>query len=328
MADFKSNHWALLDLKYEYLDDGFKLTAYTDVPCHLFCRMTTTPPRKHELPGYRRGTYLQGEMRFCFVVYEDNEQDEPGDTLIHTFMKASWPICQTRWFYFVGTQGGAPSVSETAIFKFHFPAPPPEPPDPMLRLFIAGSDNRTVYRTGAYWPTIHDSATGTIHTTWDTPTYRIYGGDRLTASYWIMRGFLSFDTSIIPETAIITEATLYIYVWLALADFIAFPNLFVTQGVQHVPVIPADYGGQLPYTAVLGATNMNDLIVGQYNAIPLEPWSFPLINKSGLTKLCTRGQRDVQNILYAFVSTNWTWFASYQRGLGYYPYLEIKYYPA
>ena len=39
--------WAALNLYYEYLDDGYKLVLYTDVPCHCYCRMTTTPPRKH-----------------------------------------------------------------------------------------------------------------------------------------------------------------------------------------------------------------------------------------------------------------------------------------
>jgi len=125
MPDFKANHWALLDLHYDYLTDGFKLTATTDVPCHLFCRMTAIPPRKHVLPSSRRGTRFTGDIRFCFVVFEDNEQEEAGDTLSHTWEKRQWPVCETRWFYFVGTQGETPSVSETAIFKLHFTKLPP-----------------------------------------------------------------------------------------------------------------------------------------------------------------------------------------------------------
>ncbi|MBA7627796.1 hypothetical protein ES703_35265 [subsurface metagenome] len=128
MEDFKLHHWALLDLQYTYLDDGFTLVATTDVPCHLFCRMTTTPPRKHSLPSMRRGLRITGDIRFCFVVYEDNEQAEPGDTLIHTFVKPGWPVGERRWFYFVGKINNTDSPSETAIFEFHFPAPPPEPP--------------------------------------------------------------------------------------------------------------------------------------------------------------------------------------------------------
>lgn len=119
-SDFKLTHFALLDLKYEYLEDGFKIVATTDVPCHLYCRMTKTEPRKHSLPSGRRGLRISGDIRFCFVVYEDNEQEEAGDTLTHTFIKPDWPYCETRWFYFVGEQGGVSSVSETCIFKLHY----------------------------------------------------------------------------------------------------------------------------------------------------------------------------------------------------------------
>ncbi|GAH88756.1 unnamed protein product, partial [marine sediment metagenome] len=105
---FLQEHWYLKDLQYFYLDDGFKLVATTDVPCHLFARMTTTPPLKHALPSWRRGIALQGDIRFCFVVYEDNEQDEAGDTLTHTWLKSAWPVCEIRWFYFIGTIAGQP----------------------------------------------------------------------------------------------------------------------------------------------------------------------------------------------------------------------------
>lgn len=150
MPDFKANHWALLDLTWEKVADGFIFTATTDVPCHLYCRMTKTPPVKRKFAAFRRGIYLQGDYRFCFVVYEDNEQEEAGDTLIHTFFKFDWPHCETRWFYFVGTQAETPSVSETAIFKFHFTAPDPLPHPSYLPLSIGpfmlteGTGNRWI----------------------------------------------------------------------------------------------------------------------------------------------------------------------------------------
>ncbi|MBA7708582.1 hypothetical protein ES703_117484 [subsurface metagenome] len=125
MPDFKSTHWALLDLVTSYLDEGFRIVATTDVPCHLYCRMSRQPPHKHVVPSPRRGTYWTGEIRFCFVVFEDNEQVEPGDTLVHTWLKYDWQHCQTRWFYFVGTQGGLTSVSETAYFHLHYIDPLP-----------------------------------------------------------------------------------------------------------------------------------------------------------------------------------------------------------
>ena len=62
---------------------------------------------------------MHADKYFCFDTYTDNQQKEAGDTLIHTFIKKNWPICQTRYFYFHGTIDGAPSPSTTAIFKKH-----------------------------------------------------------------------------------------------------------------------------------------------------------------------------------------------------------------
>lgn len=145
LQDFQLTHFALLNLEYEYLDDGWKITATTDVPSHLYCRMTTTPPHKHVLPSGRRGLRLTGDVRFCFVVYEDNEQEEAGDTLTHTWLKHPWPVCETRWFYFVGTINAANVVSETAIFTFHFPAPPPPPP-PLVATPLYPSNDSLLYQ--------------------------------------------------------------------------------------------------------------------------------------------------------------------------------------
>lgn len=124
MEDFQLTHFALLDLEYFFLEDGFLIIATTDVPCHLYCRMTKTPPLKHSLPSMRRGLRLTGDIRFCFVVYEDNEQVEDGDTILHTWYKRNWPVCETRWFYFIGSINGATVVSETAIFHLHFKREP------------------------------------------------------------------------------------------------------------------------------------------------------------------------------------------------------------
>lgn len=325
---FKEHHWALLDLEYSYLDDGFQLVAYTDVPCHLFCRMTTKPPLKHSKPTWRRGLALMGDIRFCFVVYEDNEQNEAGDTYIHTWNKAAWPVCETRWFYFVGNIAGVGSVSESPIFEFHFPSPPPEPPAPIQRLIIAGADNRSVYHTGGFWPVVHDTNFGTIHPTWAPPTNRLYAGDILTASYFIYRGFLAFNTYTIPATAIITSVILHFYVYLASANFLGRPNLCLTEGVQPIPVTGFAYGDQLPHTTVYGTRDLNSLVPGQYNQLTFEPSGYTLIKPGGLTKLCLRGQRDVEDFIYIMVSNNWCWFASQQGGVGKRPYLEVNYYPA
>jgi len=120
-----TNHWAVLTIGYVLTATGYIIIVVTDVPCHLFMRWTTQEPGIHHIPVFQRGVAMHTDIRACVVVFEDNEQEEPGDTIVHTFKKPDWPSCQTRWFYFHGTIAGDPTPSTTAIFKKHRIAPPP-----------------------------------------------------------------------------------------------------------------------------------------------------------------------------------------------------------
>ncbi len=117
--------WFLTDIEHTLTATGYKHVVKTNVPCHLWLRWTTTPPRIHSKAILIRGLRLKDDVRFCFVTYHDNEQEEAGDTYEHTFTKEPWPSCETRYFYFHGTVGGQFSPSTTAIFNLHRIAPPP-----------------------------------------------------------------------------------------------------------------------------------------------------------------------------------------------------------
>ena len=126
MADILN--WASLGLQYEFIEDGYMLIFTTDNACHLYMRWTLIEPQMHIIPRYRRGVWLFDDKRFCFVSYHENEQEEAGDTLVHTFIKTDWPVCQTRWFYFVGTKQAEQQPSTSPIFTKHRDyVPPPEP---------------------------------------------------------------------------------------------------------------------------------------------------------------------------------------------------------
>lgn len=99
--------------------DGFKIIYHTNVPCHLFMRWTLIPPVKHIVPVQKRGVVIGKDIRQCFVAYHDNEQLEAGDTLTHTFIKTGWPICQTRYFIFWGTNFEETVKSTSPIFTKH-----------------------------------------------------------------------------------------------------------------------------------------------------------------------------------------------------------------
>jgi len=114
------SNWTVTDLQQIQLADGFKFIVTTDIPVHLYMRWTTIEPEIHSKPLLRRGLAMHTDRRFCFVAYHENEQDELGDTLIHTFIKTGWPVCETRWFYFIGTVAVDQQPSVSPIFKKHF----------------------------------------------------------------------------------------------------------------------------------------------------------------------------------------------------------------
>ncbi|MBA7641850.1 hypothetical protein ES703_49535 [subsurface metagenome] len=113
--------FSVRDIQQTIQPVGYIIVVTTDIPCHLFMRWTLEKPRTHKDPVLRRGAYFPEKVRFCFVKYVDNEQGEAGDTLIHTFVKLDWPICQTRYFYFWGTIASESSPSESPLFYKHFP---------------------------------------------------------------------------------------------------------------------------------------------------------------------------------------------------------------
>ena len=111
--------WTLLDITYADIEDGFRITLWTDTPCHLFMNWTTKQPWFHPKSVILRGLPVFEDVRTCFVVPHRNEQLEEGDTYIHTFVKEAWYYCQTRWFYYDGTISGIVSPSNTPLFSLH-----------------------------------------------------------------------------------------------------------------------------------------------------------------------------------------------------------------
>jgi hypothetical protein len=67
----------------------------------------------------RRGIQFAEDIRFCFTVFKDLDQDEAGDTFTHTFELQDWEVCQVKYFYFWGYVGAEVCSSTTAIFEIH-----------------------------------------------------------------------------------------------------------------------------------------------------------------------------------------------------------------
>ncbi|MBA7536769.1 hypothetical protein ES705_29033 [subsurface metagenome] len=134
-------HISVRVIDYHPSETGVRIRVTTDVPSHLFVRLSRQQPWVHRKPSIRRGVAFNEDVRFCFTVFEDNEQNEWGDTLEHTWWKKDWPVCTTKWFYVWGMRAGEVCVSTTAPFKYHNDGVAPVPPwglifhEPWNRIF-------------------------------------------------------------------------------------------------------------------------------------------------------------------------------------------------
>ncbi|MBA7532466.1 hypothetical protein ES705_24692 [subsurface metagenome] len=107
------------DIDFHPSETGVRIRVTTDVPSHLYIRLSKKKPLIHMKPSIRRGVAFAEDVRFCFTVFEDNEQMEWGDTLEHTWWKENWPVCTTKWLYVWGKRAGQVCISTTAPFEYH-----------------------------------------------------------------------------------------------------------------------------------------------------------------------------------------------------------------
>ncbi|GAJ12147.1 unnamed protein product, partial [marine sediment metagenome] len=115
------DNFAVLDMDYIHLAIGLIILLPTATPCHLTCYYTDKKPLKHHTERIIRGLTVPWGVYFCFVGWKAVEQNEPGDTLYHTFTFPDWEFCQTKWFTFRGEVDNILSPSVGPIFEHHHP---------------------------------------------------------------------------------------------------------------------------------------------------------------------------------------------------------------
>lgn len=112
-------HISFRRLQYADFPSQVIVTVITDIPSHCWMRYTDEEPWKHPKSSFVRGLTLLDDLRFCFVKFNDLEQDEPGDTQAHTFTCTFWSYCHTYWFYLYGKVSADWSPSTSPIFSHH-----------------------------------------------------------------------------------------------------------------------------------------------------------------------------------------------------------------
>ncbi|MBA7582388.1 hypothetical protein ES708_24316 [subsurface metagenome] len=111
--------WFAKTIAQEDTPDGFTITITTDIPCHLWLYWTDKTPWTHPKGTIDRGLAVKTDSYWCFVAWHKIEQNEAGDTLIHTFSWPGWEKCQTKYFRFHGEIADEESVSDSPIHKKH-----------------------------------------------------------------------------------------------------------------------------------------------------------------------------------------------------------------
>ncbi|MBA7581610.1 hypothetical protein ES708_23516 [subsurface metagenome] len=112
--------WAPIDIEQTWDGNEVTIVLTTDVPCHLWLFWTTSQPWVHRKTRNRRGLSVPWDAYWCFAAWHEIEQEEEGDTYIHTYILPDWQYCETRWFCFRGTVEGELSPSDSPIFSKHF----------------------------------------------------------------------------------------------------------------------------------------------------------------------------------------------------------------
>jgi len=118
-----TDRWFPLDVQQVVNSDGYTITLTTDVAAHLFLFYTFKEPWTHRVSVNERGLLVPWWAYWCYVSWIIVEQDEPGDTLEHTFQITGLVTCNHIWFRFHGTIAGNSSPSASPIFHKHFVKP-------------------------------------------------------------------------------------------------------------------------------------------------------------------------------------------------------------
>ena len=319
-------HWSLRTIQQTQIAGGFTVVTTTDVACHQWLRHTFVVPKRHPKGVLVRGITMMTDVRFCFVAFEDLEQDEAGDTYTHTFTWTGWVNCMTQYFYFWATSAGEKMKSTSPIFSKHYLAPPVEYtfyPDTGTGLVTCDSLVRR-YQHHTSWGDLALGPGTTAYPTWDT--LQFYFQSYTDPGFWrqLMRSILTFDTSSIPGEATISAARLETHIKSKLDDLVALPayNVFAASPAQDNNIQAID---STPFSTEKGYADLN---VDTRESWHLNDLGIANINKGGISRFAIRETKyDLPNAPPPWKSNKYSGFSCWAResGIATSPSLVVTY---
>jgi uncharacterized repeat protein (TIGR02543 family) len=196
--------------------------------------------------------------------------------------------------------------------------------DPTTEDYISGVADGYATNSSAVYNTAWTSAIGTVT---NTSPYMLIGQRNLIL-YYIYRGDVYFNTSALPDMAIISSANVSLY---GLAKYVPGGNFSITiqSGMPdnpHIPLIIGDYNKSL-YAGDGGSLNTSNFIVSGYNNISMNAAGISWINATSWTKFCLRSNKDIAGTAPGLNSGKYEYcnVSTQEAGGGKQPYLEVIY---
>ena len=324
------DHFAVLTQTATPTVLGFQVYCLTNNLVHLWLRWTRQNPWLHITRAMERGAPLYMLPRYCFTSFYDVEQNEAGDTYAHTFTIEPVQPCRDYWYYMLGTVGGVESPSRTALFQYFKPAPTTTQTfysengvgvttcDAMLRAYQLQP-----------WAILHNlPACNDVNMTYPQCRADINDIGYQNKWYYLWRGIMTFNTSVIPATAEIVAA--FVHVW----GGVDYRTNLPLSSVGFSTASPAAYNT----IAVSDFSKVGDTIIsetvpcttfsGQYD-LTFNQAGRDAINKGGITAIAFReATYDIPNIEPPHVSGQQSkvgpWIYSKDKGGIYTPYLQVS----
>ena len=152
-----SGRWLITKLTYYWLGNALRVVCITDIPCHLNLIWKDTKPYPILKWNEIRGTWQYCGYTWPGIAIHTIEQNETGDTYLHSYDWPNWQICQQRWWTFSCWVGGLEYYRRHIFYTAHYDTYPSLPPIGLFHHVVPTRiiDGSTSY---PYWQTFKISA--------------------------------------------------------------------------------------------------------------------------------------------------------------------------
>jgi hypothetical protein len=186
--------------------------------------------------------------------------------------------------------------------------------------FNPSNDNEVYIIPNATWSTIHNASSGTLR----SDVYNIAWCDYRSADggYELARVFENFNTASLPDTAVVTSATLELYPEGVAGTTV---NFALYDSTASDTIIAGDYD-QCGTTILSDQKLISDITVGVKFSFTLNSAGLAYVSKTGITKLCIREvEHDVANTAPTTDQLRRWWFTSNTGSASNRPLLTVLY---